>query len=272
MLHIWMLRASLAILLATASLRSAYAEEPAPVGHSASPPVDTAAPAQDDISNFLAAASDLEVRNRSWITARIEGINEAQALQDATTALDHDVRGLVATLVDDDVHADHLANYLRALLRADGGAHTAGQQLATLQGADSGLTAIDFFDQHVEGVDGAPRYENAESLGYYVGALVRALRASKLSAEAARKMVATILHTSNELLFPADAAKQMHSTLDALINAGLADSAYGDDGPFLLLQTMALPRLPDGKRYRGDSVTYADQKIQLIGDRSGKMD
>lgn len=127
---------------------------------------------------FSSAASAVSgMRENAGVHLGMSSIGTDKKIADVvdrmTTVMNTDPRGITDQLNKSDAYGLGLSSYVAEVLRADpeAGAKTLGSQLAQLQGAGTGQTPTQFFEQQAPGTNGTPYYKNAETLGYYAGAL-----------------------------------------------------------------------------------------------------
>lgn len=128
---------------------------------------------------IFSSAADVVSSMRAVQNALLVGSAANPNIQDITgrmtTLMNTDPRGITNQLNQADTQGAGLglSTYISKVLRNDpeGGSKIIGEQLAQLQGTGTGLSPIDFFEQTAPGSKGTPYYKNAETLGYYAGAM-----------------------------------------------------------------------------------------------------
>lgn len=234
--------------------------------------LDAAARSNDPAAKarvFDAGASAMQkMRDETRFPVTSVGTNDAvRGVTDKLSALmNTDVRGIVNELGANDEFGTALSAYHAELLRTDpeAGAERIGKQLAQLQGADTDAAPIEFFEQTAPDGNGGQAHLNARNLGYYVGAmragidslntgtaemagLVKGIFSSVLSAVPTGKAGGTVGFASNQ-------------AIDAAADRIVADrTALGQ-----ALQDLAQPYLPDGARYRGDTLSIYQSEANNV--------
>lgn len=195
---------------------------------------------------------------------------DAQAKQvtdKLTTLLNSDVRGITHELNQHDQYGKGLSTYTSEVLRdGEKGQAVLGNQLAELQGkgAPGNPTATEFFEQQVPGTTGAPYYQNAESLGYYTGALRNGLQAQNADATATGGMVKGIMGAAISALSLGRAGGSATFLTNTMVDA-VVNSANGDRTRLgQALQDLAVPVDANGQRYEGPATSTFDATLSRV--------
>lgn len=195
---------------------------------------------------------------------------DAQAKQvtdKLTTLLNSDVRGITHELNQHDQYGKGLSTYTSEVLRdGEKGQAVLGNQLAELQGkgAPGNPTATEFFEQQVPGTTGAPYYQNAESLGYYTGALRNGLQAQNADATATGGMVKGIMGAAISALSLGRAGGSTTFLTNTMVDA-VVNSANGDRTRLgQALQDLAVPVDANGQRYEGPATSTFDATLSRV--------
>lgn len=195
---------------------------------------------------------------------------DAQAKQvtnKLTTLLNSDVRGITHELNQHDQYGKGLSTYTSEVLRdGEKGQAVLGNQLAELQGkgAPGNPTATEFFEQQVPGTSGAPYYQNAESLGYYTGALRNGLQAQNADATANGGMVKGIMGAAISALSLGRAGGSATFLTNTMVDA-VVNSANGDRTRLgQALQDLAVPVDANGQRYEGPATSTFDATLSRV--------
>lgn len=194
------------------------------------------------------------------------------SLASATAALDQDLRGVVAGLMTADPTGENLKRYLQALLRTDAGASMIGKQLAVLQGAGSGLDPVKFAKVETPVVEGPARYQNASSLGYYMGALLVAVARLNPGTENNKKIVRTILETSISMAYAAKDLAPARSSLLEKIRYEIENQQNGKYEVRRLLDDIPEPVYPNGDRFEGEAIIFVNYLSSTVRFPGRKMD
>lgn len=180
----------------------------------------------------------------------IQGITERM-----TALMNTDARGVVNQLNNSDKAgtAIELNIYVREILRDNykDGAKIIGEQLAQLQGVGTGQSPADFFEQPVPNRNGKLYYQNAQNLGYYVGAMCASI--DRLNADSTKtgSIVKSILSASISVASLGRASGTV-SGLTSLMVDEIVKQANGNRTKIVNeLRGLAMPVYADGERYRG---------------------
>lgn len=180
----------------------------------------------------------------------IQGITERM-----TALMNTDARGVTNQLNQADIQGTglELSAYISEVLRNDpeSGSKIIGEQLAQLQGAGTGFSPIDFFEQTAPGSRGTPYYKNAETLGYYAGAMRAGV--DKLNADGAKTgaIVKSILGASISAASLGRASGTATGLTNLMVDE-IVSQANGDRTKIAQqLQGLAMPVDENGERYRG---------------------
>ena len=172
-----------------------------------------------------------------------------------TALMNTDARGIVNQLNNSDKAgaAIELNIYVREILRDNykNGAKIIGEQLAQLQGVGTGQSPADFFEQPVPNRNGKLYYQNAQNLGYYVGAMCASI--DRLNADSTKtgSIVKSILSASISVASLGRASGTV-SCLTSLMVDEIVKQANGNRTKIVNeLRGLAMPVYADGERYRG---------------------
>lgn len=152
------------------------------------------------------------------------------------------------------------------MLRNDqaGGGKILGEQLAQLQGAGTGLSPADFFKQMAPGYGGDLYYKNAETLGYYVGAMRAGIDKLNTDGTKTGAIVKSILSASISAASMGRVSGTV-SGLTSLMVDQAVEEANGERTKLAqALQTLAFPVDVNGKRYHGPATSVFDSKVELV--------
>lgn len=191
----------------------------------------------------------------------IQGITERM-----TALMNTDARGVTWQLSDTDEYGKNLSTYILEVLRNDqaGGGKILGEQLAQLQGAGTGLSPADFFKQMAPGYDGDLYYKNAETLGYYVGAMRAGIDELNTDGTKTGAIVKSILSASISAASMGRVSGTV-SGLTSLMVDQAVEEANGERTKLAqALQTLAFPVDVNGKRYHGPATSVFDSKVELV--------
>ena len=191
----------------------------------------------------LAVSAPVANPNIQGITARM------------TALMNTDARGIVNQLNNSDKAgtAIELNVYVREILRNNykDGTKIIGEQLAQLQGVGTGQSPADFFEQPVPNRNGKLYYQNAQNLGYYVGAMCASI--DRLNADSTKtgSIVKSILSASISVASLGRASGTV-SGLTSLMVDEIVKQANGNRTKIVNeLRGLAMPVYADGERYRG---------------------
>lgn len=190
----------------------------------------------------------------------------AKQVTDKLTALfNSDVRGITHELNQHDQYGKGLSTYTSEVLRAgESGQKVLGEQLAQLQGAGTGQSPIQFMEQTAPGTSGAPYYQNAESLGYFTGAMRNGLEAQNADATANGTMIKGIFGAAIGALSLGRAGGSATFLTNTMVDAAIS-SANGDRTKLgQALQDLALPVTESGERYEGPATATFDSTLARV--------
>jgi hypothetical protein len=193
----------------------------------------------------------------------------ATVAQGLTKLLDSDVRGITDRLNTTESSGKSIATYVNEVLSEDKKASNGiiGRQLAQLQGAGSGMTAKQYFGVTAHTADGKPYYRNAQTLGYYSGAVQAGINKmtsdAKTQAEIAGNIFSTVVAAGATALTKLPVSGKLVAGLfgggisKEVVRQVTADVAAGNKSLRDAFAELALPRdagSPD--RYRGPAEPY----------------
>lgn len=191
----------------------------------------------------------------------IQGITERM-----TALMNTDARGITWQLSDTDEYGKNLSTYILEVLRNNqaGGGKILGEQLAQLQGAGTRLSPADFFKQMAPGYGGDLYYKNAETLGYYVGAMRAGIDKLNTDGTKTGAIVKSILSASISAASMGRVSGTV-SGLTSLMVDQAVEEANGERTKLAqALQTLAFPVDVNGKRYHGPATSVFDSKVELV--------
>ncbi|MFT4193699.1 hypothetical protein [Ottowia sp.] len=189
-----------------------------------------------------------------------------QITSQQTKLMNTDVRGIVDELNKADQYGKGLSTYLSEVLKADpvGGSKVIGEQLAQLQGAGTGMTPTQFFEQQVPGTTGAPYYRNAQSLGYFTGAMRNGLTSQNDDATRNGTIVKSIVLTAVSAAQIGPYGGAVLATAGQIVDRSV-ESANGDRTALgQALQDLAVPHDANGQRYQGPATPTFDAKAANV--------
>lgn len=208
---------------------------------------------------IFSSAADVVSSMRAVQNALLVGSAANPNIQDITgrmtTLMNTDPRGITDSLKEDR-YGTRLCTYVSEVLRnnQEDGAKVLGEQLAQLKGAGTGQSPIYFFEQTDPGTLGTPYYKNAETLGYYAGAL----RASvdKLSADATKtgSIVKSILNAGIGAADLGPTGSVAPVLTDAMIDEAVNAANNNRTELAQKLEDLAVPIDSNGKYYRGPAT------------------
>lgn len=183
--------------------------------------------------------------------SNIRGITERM-----TVLMNTDARGIIRKLnnSDDAGVATELGAYISEILRNDleGGSKILGQQLALLQGAGTGQSPTDFFEQQVRNRSDKLYYRNAQDLGYYVGGMCKGVDQLNADSTETGSIVKSILSAGISAANSLGRASGIVSGLTSFMVDDVVKQANDDRSKILHgLQGLAMPVYADGERYQG---------------------
>lgn len=193
----------------------------------------------------------------------IQGITERM-----TALMNTDARGVTNQLNQADIQGTglELSAYISEVLRNDpeSGSKIIGEQLAQLQGAGTGQSPTDFFEQQVPNRSGKLYHQNAQNLGYYVGAMRTGV--DKLNADVTKTgaIVKSILSASISAASLGRASGTV-SGLTSLMVDEVVKQANGNRTKIVNeLRGLAMPVYADGERYRGPAEDAFNSKAGYV--------
>ncbi|MFD1711484.1 hypothetical protein FVQ98_12225 [Ottowia sp. GY511] len=217
---------------------------------------------------FDAGASALQsMRDNTKFPVVSVGTDDAakQVTGKLTTLLNSDVRGITHELNQHDQYGKGLSTYTSEVLRAgESGQKILGEQLAQLQGAGTGLSPIEFMEQTANGSTGKDYYQNAESLGYFTGAMRNGLEAQNADATANGTMIKGIFGAAIGALSLGRAGGSATLLTNTMVDA-VVSSANGDRTKLgQALQDLAVPVDANGERYQGPATSIFDSTLARV--------
>lgn len=221
---------------------------------------------------IFSSAADVVSSMRAVQNALLVGSVANPNIQDITgrmtTLMNTDPRGITNQLNQADTQGAGLglSTYISEVLRNDpeGGSKIIGEQLAQLQGTGTGLSPIDFFEQTAPGSKGTPYYKNAETLGYYAGAMRAGV--DKLNADGTKTgtLVKSILGASISAASLGRASGTVTGLTNYMVDE-IVSQANGDRTKIAQqLQGLAMPVDENGKRYRGPAEAAFNGKAAMV--------
>ena len=221
---------------------------------------------------IFSSAADVVSSMRAVQNSLLVGSAANPNIQDITgrmtTLMNTDPRGITNQLNQADTQGAGLglSTYISEVLRNDpeGGSKIIGEQLAQLQGVGTGQSPADFFEQPVPNRNGKLYYQNAQNLGYYVGAMCASI--DRLNADSTKtgSIVKSILSASISVASLGRASGTV-SGLTSLMVDQAVEEANGERTKLAqALQTLAFPVDVNGKRYHGPATLVFDSKVELV--------
>lgn len=191
----------------------------------------------------------------------IDGIVERM-----TTVMNTDPRGVTDQLNKTDAYGLGLSTYVAEVMRKDpeAGAKILGDQLAQLQGAGTGVSPTEFFEQQTPGTNGTPYYKNAETLGYYAGALRAGVDKLNASTSETGGMVKAILGAAISAASLGRAGGSVSGLTNAMVDE-VVGQVNGDRTEMArVLELLAVPVDANGERYQGPATATFDSKAAKV--------
>ena len=217
---------------------------------------------------FDAGADALQsIRDNTKFPVLSNGTDDVakQVTDKLTTLLNSDVRGITHELNQQDQYGTGLSTYTSEVLRAgESGQQTLGEQLAQLQGAGTGTSPTAFIEQTAPGTTGAPYYQNAESLGYFTGAMRNGLDAQNADATANGTMIKGISLAAISALSLGRAAGSAIALTNNIVDAAVAKDNGDRTRVGHALQDLALPLDAQGDRYQGPATATFDSTLARV--------
>lgn len=166
--------------------------------------------------------------------------------------LDTDARGIVRELTSQDRRGKGLSAYTTELLRAgEGGQKTLGRQLAQLQGAGTAYSPIEFMEQKEPGSSKSTWYQNAQSLGYFAGAIRKGLDAQVADSDARKDMIKVVFGAVVGAFPLGSAGAAAGGLTGPIVDAVMRDANKGLDELAEAFDKLAMPADGKGAPYRG---------------------
>lgn len=188
-----------------------------------------------------------------------------------TNILNSDTTGVVGALERSSRDGKGLTMYVKSMINA-GQTQALGEMIARLQtGNGENENAVTRFGEVRTGSDGRPYYDNAENLGYFMGAVHAAIK--DISGDRDRQ--ANIIKNIFGAVLGAVGAKNPVTGVSAsalngltsLIVDGVTDSLKDGDKELLeSLRELAFPRDARGETYEGGAETAYDSAVGRVID------
>ena len=220
---------------------------------------------------FQAASPAIaEIRDSNSLFSPNPGADASAKLvtQGLTALLNSDTRGITDRLNTVESGGSSLAGYLKEVVQEDPSAKNGviARQLAQLQGAGTGLSAKDYIGKTATTADGKTYYRNAQTLGYYSGAVQAGINSSTADAKTKGEIIGNIFTSSVFAVSAAVPGAPVAAKVGTVLFNGVgrevlrgivADVAAGNKSLKDAFAELALPRdagSPD--RYRGPAEPY----------------
>lgn len=183
-----------------------------------------------------------------------------------TTVMNTDPRGITDQLNKSDAYGLGLSTYVAEVMRSDpkAGAETLGKQLAQLQGAGTGLTPTEFFEQQSPGTNGTPYYKNAETLGYYAGALRAGIDSLNQGTTETGTMVKAVLGAAISAASLGRAGGTASGLTNTIVDEVVAQENGSRTETARVLEQLAIPVDANGDRYQGPATATFDSKAAKV--------
>ena len=183
-----------------------------------------------------------------------------------TTVMNSDPRGITDQLNKGDAYGLGLSTYVSEVMRQDpeAGAKTLGNQLAQLQGAGSGQTPTQFFEQQAPGTNGTPYYKNAETLGYYAGALRAGIDGLNKDATETGTLVKAVLGAAIGAASLGRAGGSATGLTNTIVDQVVAQANGNRTETARALELLAIPVDSNGERYQGPATATFDSKAAKV--------
>ena len=183
-----------------------------------------------------------------------------------TTVMNSDPRGITDQLNKADAYGLHLSSYVSEVMRKDpeAGAKTLGDQLAQLQGAGTGQTPTQFFEAQAPGTNGTPYYKNAETLGYYAGALRAGVDALNKDTTETGTMVKAVLGAAIGAASLGRVSGSVSGLTSAVVDQVVNQANGSRTETARVLEQLAMPVDGNGDRYQGPATATFDSKAAKV--------
>ena len=227
---------------------------------------------------FQAASAQLkEIRDAGNVMVPYIGKgDDTRAVTDAMTRLlRSDTTGIIGQLED---HLDRdgvsLIPYTTEMV-AQGRSKELGEIITDLQlGNDRKGDAVSRFEQAQAGTTGQPYYANAQSLGYFVGAVQVGLAENSASAKDTGDMLKTIFGVVTGAGGAANpgagvAGAVLNGLTTATVDAVVKSVENGNKDIRAALRELAFPHASDGSLYRGPAEGAYDEAVGRVIDANG---
>ena len=220
---------------------------------------------------FEAAADAVsDMRENAGVHLGMSSIGTDQKIADVvgrmTTVMNTDPRGITDQLNKSDAYGLGLSTYVAEVMRSDpkAGAETLGKQLAQLQGAGTGLKPTEFFEQQSPGTNGTPYYKNAETLGYYAGALRAGVDSLNKDTTETGAMVKGVLGAAISAASLGRAGGAVSGLTSAVVDQVVAQENGSRTETARVLEQLAIPVDANGDRYQGPATATFDSKAGKV--------
>lgn len=183
-----------------------------------------------------------------------------------TKVMNSDPRGITDQLNKADAYGLRLSTYVAEVLRKDpeGGAKTLGDQLAQLQGAGTGQAPAQFFEAQAPGTNGTPYYKNAETLGYYAGALRAGVDALNKDATETGTLVKAVLGAAIGAASLGRAGGSATGLTNLVVDEVVNQANGSRTETARVLEQLAVPVDGNGDRYQGPATATFDSKAAKV--------
>ncbi|MFD1711162.1 hypothetical protein FVQ98_13560 [Ottowia sp. GY511] len=220
---------------------------------------------------FEAAADAVSgMRENAGVHLGMSSIGTDQKIADVvgrmTTVMNSDPRGITDQLNKSDAYGLGLSTYVAEVMRSDpkAGAEILGKQLAQLQGAGTGLSPTEFFEQQSPGTNGTPYYKNAETLGYYAGALRAGIDSLNKDTTETGTMVKGVLGAAISAASLGRAGGTVSGLTGAVVDQVVAQANGSRTETARVLEQLAIPVDANGDRYQGPATATFDSKAAKV--------
>ncbi len=183
-----------------------------------------------------------------------------------TKVMDSDPRGITDQLNKSDAYGLRLSTYVAEVMRKDpeAGAKTLGDQLSKLQGAGTSQEPTKFFEEQAPGTNGTPYYKNAETLGYYAGALRAGIDALNKDTTETGTMVKAVLGAAISAGSLGRASGSVSGLTNLVVDAAVNQANGSRTETARVLEQLAVPVDANGDRYQGPATATFDSKAVKV--------